>query len=851
MKHYRIIAVLCITILLLTTSASIASARFSTPEGPNAGISPGDTVFMGERNVNFSAYSDPIKGEPVRIVRIDESGQQVDPIAITNNIANYIRGKSGQYYPVYSDGNRSASRYCLIQNAADCLGQMKIRTVGTDIEPETNPSRQNTIPYRMGIQFQMPDHTLPLNQFQDSSWYEYELQGTIKTSRITNTAGSTVSLKELTADPAAPDDTYVFRLSDQRAISPGSDATMVFRMTLNDMNYELPYSFEVQDYPLTLELSETSVQRNDDLILTVKGMPFMQYDLSLPVPENGEDFPFFDGGGWDEPTISDYHVRAHPEWDGEVRLNIHIPKDAQPTSYTVSATGPGTVQPVTAIFSIDQKAMSLIFDEPDQNQYAIGDIIELSGTLKNIDKTSATTLIPIYLSVTGPNLPPNGAPLTDPSREVVDGAPDSFTVTSYNPVLGTWSYSWETSKFSCDEGTYTVHANLQPIGYQKSSYPGAPGSIDGEVPPSWEYELSSPTLHAKFDENTGGTFARGDYLYSWWYARGSPGNTGMSSSTGHMKWYIFGPNFRYADFNPRFPLGEDEEKGSYGITHSRNFTYDLTPGEYFIVYHHPGHDGQFDLLPENSLYFRGSLNQIFNTDGTLKVNIGSLDARYAADALVKALDSPTIDDIYTMDTFTVAKPVIQIRPPGDLVVGDDLVVEGKTNLAGKGTTADGTQVVDKLTLTVTALDLYDGGKANTVMKIPIDYTYPGKYDPSTGLRPFSYDAVDSSSWYPGMYAIKVECKDVKYKSTTTFELHREGSQRTASVNEPEQDPSLPITPVQTPTSSPSPTVTPYSSLTPTQISESTPIPMTTQSPGFEAYLAVAAVFGALITRRRR
>jgi hypothetical protein len=847
MNQYRILAVLCMALLLAATFAQPTSARFSTPEGPNAGISPGDIVFLGERNVNFSAYSDPIKGDPVRIVRIDESGQQVDPIAIADNVANYIRGKSGQYYPVYSDGNRSASTYCLIQNPADILGKMMIRTVGTDIEPDPNPSRQETIPYRMDIQFQMPDHTLPLNQFQDSGWYEYELQGNIKTSTITNSAGNTVSLKGLTVDPAKPDNEYVFRLSDQRAIPPGSGATMVFRMTLNGMNYEQPYSFEVQDYPLTLKLSESSVKRNDDLILTVKGTPFMQYDLSLPVPENGENFPFFDGGGWDEPKISDYHVRAHPEWDGMVQLNIHIPDDTPPSSYTISATGPGIVQPVKASFYVDQKVMTLIFYEPDQNQYAIGDIIEMIGTLRNIDKKDSGS-IPVYLYVTGPNLPPNGASLTDRSQEVVDGDPNSFTVTAYNPLFGEWRYYWETSLFCCDEGTYTVHANLQPIGYQKSSYPGAQGSIDGEVPPSWDYELSSPTLQAKFDENTGGIFARGDYLYSWWYARGSPGSTEMSSTTGHMKWYIFGPNFRYADFNSRFPLGEDEEKGSYGITHARKFTYNLTPGDYFIVYQHPGHDGQFALLPENNIFFRGNLNKVFKADGTLKVNLGSLDAKDAAEAMVQALDSSNIDDTFVMDSFTVEEPLILIRSPGDLVVGDELVVEGQTNLAGKGKTADDTQVGDKLILTITALDLYDGGKANTVMKIPIEDTYPDKYDPSTGSHPFSFSSskpIDTSSWYPGMYEIRVECKDVKYRGTTCFELHREGSQKTASISEPEQDPSLPL--------SPDSTFTPDSGVTTAPVYETThptSAPMPTQSPGFGACLAIAAVIGALVRRRR-
>ncbi len=832
MDNYRILTVLGIAFLLMAALAPMASARFTTPEGPNAGIDIGETVFVGEKKVNFSAFSDAVKGDPVRMVRID-SGQQTDPIAITNNVANYIRGSPGQYYPVYGDGTLNPNKYCLVRDAAASLGWMMVRISETDVPPQTNPCRPETIPYRMmGVQFLLPEHSLPLGEFQ-GSWYEYELQGDVKTDSIVNTAGTLVSLKDLSADPAAPDTQHVFRLSDQSAVSRNSQATMVFRMTLNGLNHELRYPFTVQDYPLELKLSGETAARGDDLVLTVQGTPFMLYDVKLPVPPAGEDYPHFEGGGWHE-KVSDYHVSAYPEWDGKVRLKITIPKKAPVTSYRVSAIGPGSVQPVHATFSIDQKVMTLVFDEPEKNQYAIGDTIELSGTLKNI-KPSESGHIPIYLFVTGPNLPPNGAPLTDPNREVVDDAPDTFTVTYYSPVLGIWEYSWETAKFSCDEGTYTVHANLQPIGYRKSSYPGAPGSIDGEVPPSWEYELSSPTVHAKFDEATGGVFARGDYLYSWWYARGSPGNTGMTGSTGHMKWYIFGPNFKYADFNPRFPLDDD---GSYGITLSRDFTYGLSPGDYFIVYHHPGPNNRFDVLPENNLHFRGYVRELFNVDdGRVLVNLGNLDGRSAATALVDALDSVTIDDIYVMDTFTVEDPLIRIRSPGEQVVGDELVVEGTTNLAGKGTTADKTDVADTLILTIAALDLHESGKANTVMKIPVNYTVPKKYNPVTGVRSFSYDPIDTSSWYPGKYQITVLCKDVKYKSTSTFELLSEGSRRNTTVGEA-QNPF----PYRTPA-----TPAPVSYVEP----EFTPIALpTTQSPGFEALIAVTAVFGALLMRRR-
>lgn len=845
MDRYRIMVVLAAALLLLAVFAPAASARFVTPEGPNAGISPGDTVFQGERTVNFSAFSDPVKGNPVRMVRIDSGGQQTDPISLTSSIANYIRGSPGQYYPVYSDGTVDQGRYCLVQDVAGSLGQVMMRTFGTDVEPVPNPSRQNPLPYRMGMQFLLPDHNLPLSEFQ-GPWYEYELQGNVKTSSITNIAGDTVSLEDLSADPAVWDDTLVFRFADQGGVSRDTQVTMVFRMTLNDLNREVPYTFTVRDYPPAIILNETTAERGGDLYFTVQGTPFTYYDITLPEPPAGEDYPIFDGGGWDT-RFSDYHVRVHPGWDGTVRLQIHIPDGAPVTSYTIQATGPDIFQPVKATFSIDQKVMTLVFDEPDQQLYAIGDIIELSGTVAGLGASDSLSLVPLYLYVTGPNLPPNGAPLTDLSRAVEDGVPATFTVTYYNPLLRIWGYSWDTSLISCDAGTYTVHVNFQPIGEERSNYPGAPGSIDGEVPPSWDYELNMPSLHAKFDEETGGVFARGDYLYSWWYGRGSPGHT--SSSVGHMKWYIFGPNFKYADYNPRFPLDDD---GSYGITLARNFTYDLSPGTYFIVYHHPGTDNQFDVLPENNLNFRGNVNRLYMVDGGEVVNIGMLEGRAAAEALVRALDSSSRDDLYVMDTFTVEDPIVRIKPVGEVLVGDELIVSGTTNLAGKGETADKTDIHDDLVLTIAALDLYESGKANTAMKIPINETIPGKYDPVLKARPFSYDEhpIDTSSWYPGIYQITVTCKEVNYKTTSTFELLPEGSQRNATVTEaPNPFPSLTPAATETwnqysPQGSPDSTAGERPDFTPISL------PTSTQSPGFAVYLAIAAMVGVFLARRR-
>lgn len=62
----------------------------------------------------------------------------------------------------------------------------------------------------------------------------------------------------------------------------------------------------------------------------------------------------------------------------------------------------------------------------------------------------------IYLFMTGPGLPANGVPLTDPTKQADQG---------YNTMVGlasdqTWSFKWDTSKLEnqIDPGTYLVYA---------------------------------------------------------------------------------------------------------------------------------------------------------------------------------------------------------------------------------------------------------------------------------------------------------------------------------------------------------------------------------------------------------
>jgi hypothetical protein len=87
---------------------------------------------------------------------------------------------------------------------------------------------------------------------------------------------------------------------------------------------------------------------------------------------------------------------------------------------------------------------------------AAGDEIPLSGTAEGADE--------IYLFVTGPNLPANGARLDDIGAGVVTGDPASFTRAAV--ADGQWHFTWNTRTAGGvpDAGTYTVYVVREPIG---------------------------------------------------------------------------------------------------------------------------------------------------------------------------------------------------------------------------------------------------------------------------------------------------------------------------------------------------------------------------------------------------
>ena len=108
-----------------------------------------------------------------------------------------------------------------------------------------------------------------------------------------------------------------------------------------------------------------------------------------------------------------------------------------------------------------------------------------------------------YLFFTGPNLPVNGAPLTDASKHADQGY---FTKVQVDGE-GHWSYNWRTATLDVDEGTYTVwvvngpndRSNLMNADYKTISVrltkpfvsAGASGSGSGSVIVYGSMEITS------------------------------------------------------------------------------------------------------------------------------------------------------------------------------------------------------------------------------------------------------------------------------------------------------------------------------------------------------------------------
>ena len=454
--------------------------------------------------------------------------------------------------------------------------------------------------------------------------------------------------------------------------------------------------------------------------------------------------------------------------------------------------------------------------------FASGDKLKLSGTIENI-KYADPKIEKVYLYLTGRNLNANGVSLDD-KEAVIDGNEGTFTLVEekdFDPGTGEWEYLWEnTGEF--EPGTYTIYVVTQPYGHLTT--------LDtGLTPGSTELYLSDKSIHVKFAEENGGTFAQGDILYSYWSARGSPDE---------VRWYIIGQNFLKTGIEKDFSIytkdqkiGEDAPQGVWGFVYDRYFSKDMDPGNYYLVYQHPGDNGDFDVWPDYENTDFTSLSSSFGESASL----AGRPSDNCAEALRQLIDNILCDDLCIIADLTIESPRISIEQVDNIEIGDKLKIKGKTNYAGEGIAVDGTEVDDHLSLRIERLN-FDIPEENAAMQLEsVTRIVPENIIPYEGERTFAFDEIDTAIWFAGTYQAIVTNIDTGFSESIMFTVGGEGTEADSSTLQVPADPTAdPDTTLE-----PLPPIIDYTGQTE---------PTEPTSPGF--LLAPLAFAAAFILRRK-
>ena len=461
-------------------------------------------------------------------------------------------------------------------------------------------------------------------------------------------------------------------------------------------------------------------------------------------------------------------------------------------------------------------------DDAKAGYFASGDKLKLEGTIENI-KYADPKIEAVYLYITGRNLNANGVSLDD-KEAVVDGEEETFTQVKprdFNKETGEWKYLWEnTGEF--EPGTYTIYVVTQLKGHLTA--------LDtGITPGSTEFSLSDRSIHVKFAEENGGTFAQGDILYSYWSARGSPKE---------VRWYIIGQNFLKTGIEKGFSvytkeqkIGEDAPQGVWGFVYDRYFSRGMAAGNYYLVYQHPGKNGQFDVWPDYEDTDFTSLNTCFGESSSLS----GRPSDNCAEVLRQLLDNPLCDDYYAISSINIQAPKITIDQVANIEIGDKLKIKGTTNYAGDGMAVDGTEVEDHLSLRIDRLN-FDIPEENSAMQLQIvDRVVPENIIPYAGERTYEFAEIDTSTWFAGTYQATVTNIDTGFSESITFTVGGEGVEQDSTTLQ------VPSDPLEAPDTSLEPL--------PPIIDYSEPVePEEPKSPGF--LLAPLAFAAAFILRRK-
>ena len=741
-------------------AAGILCPAVSARTADNTVIEPGDIVFIGEQGLDFSKYSSSTL--TVDSMVMQSGGSIADMITLTNGKGNIGTSvKSGIYVP-YNGTTPLNTGMCKVTDLGSVIGSISVSPADGSSISSAQPA---TVPKGVGVIFSVTGGDISTLETQLSGdWNKMTLKNTDTsqtTSIINNLAGSQKPLSGI-QKPSNPGSQYAFKLGDQTSVVPSSSGStpleMTFEISLNGVTASTKYSFSASSSTLQLTVP-TELQIGGTGTITFTGVAGSTYELTLP--SNGPEF--VNTGDSQINFIDAKHIEVTPNWDASVSISVIAPPAIKIGSYLITAENVNDINEETSnVIVVGDSRMKLQFESVSGGAQSgllpLGDSILLKGRIVGAPLQS----IPVYLFITGRGIPENGVNLQ--GNPITDGDNSTFTIAYYDPNLDEWSYAWsDTDRF--EPGTYTIHANLEPYGFIQSSTPGTEAYKDHL---SHEVSITDLSIHARFSKSNNGLFAQGDNLYSYWVARGTPSE---------IRWYIIGTNFLWTGVETKLPHYTSEQKpgvdisqGEYGFTYPRNFTMEIDPGAYYLIYQHPGVDRILNVYPDVD---NGAFTNLQTTFGE-SANVGSMQSDNAAYTLKELISKSFSDDLYVVSEFTIEEPYIHINQQETLEIGETLVIQGTTNYAAYEESADGTDVGNTFSLLINRLD-FELTEENAAMALQIvPRTEPEKTIPYTGERPFGFEEIDTSTWFEGTYEAVVTNINTGFSSSMIFNVVGEG-----------------------------------------------------------------------------
>jgi len=706
-KRVVFLAIVTMVLLAAVISAPAAAARVISMNGA--------TVFIGEENLDFTAI--PAGETVMRWVHYsDPSAGTIDKVITTTSgvISELNRGiPPGSYY-VFTDAATAD-----LSNRLTAAGYVNVQNPTTILDVVLDSSQKDSVNGRS-----VPRDTLLNLKFNSNvdtgDRVNVELThpgGGVSTGYngiplVFNATGQTQYLGPINLANAETG-TYT-------AVAKWARSTDFFGKGFDSNTV----TFEVFIRSLGISANKDTLTRGNSFAVTITGEARKDYRLyvreisgvapgAYPFVMPGQTGIVNTSNPADVTITTNAGGTRTVQFDtnqstGEWRFTIRVEDPATPEIYDdvrVQVVG-GTVTITTA---------------GTGNCY-IGEDIVLFGTCTDSNQ--------VYLFLTSQNLSSNGVNLLDVVNAVVDGNPATFTMVDVE-VDDTWSFRWNTAGLPLDAGSYTVYAVTKPRGKNNLA----------------EARYATTSIQLRFPIITatasGATVAKGDGLVISGVATGNPANVCI---------WIFGEN--YSRLQQPATLWPD---GGFEYRFTPEDIANLPTGQYFVVVQHP-FDDVLDVWASGTMLM-GS--------GIEPVDLADLSAAESANALIDALDSPNVNDIYRRLTFVIEDPWIRIDPIGNQTAGSAFTISGTTNLAAGNTLGI----------------LGRGDTATAVMQAGVPVPTPPPPSPGgggfggiatvvkkgTGANTWSFD-LGVFNLRPGHYTVTVESIETGAFQTAVFDV---------------------------------------------------------------------------------